>query len=103
MADNNNSSIYINKNINNIVELLNSTIHSNYKPTTNSTKRHITARLREGFALSDFEAVIHFKAKEWRGTDFEKFLRPETLFGSKFESYLQQARKGNWKDRIETV
>ena len=34
--------------------------------------------------------VIDTKAKEWMGTDMEKYLRPETLFGSKFENYLNQ-------------
>ena len=24
----------------------------------------------------------------WQGTEWEKFLRPETLFGTKFEGYL---------------
>jgi hypothetical protein len=30
------------------------------------------------------------KYAEWNGTDMQKFLRPETLYGNKFESYLNQ-------------
>ena len=33
------------------------------------------------------------KCAEWSGTDMENYLRPETLFGSKFESYLNQQPK----------
>lgn len=34
--------------------------------------------------------MIDNKVAEWKGTDMEKFLRPETLFGNKFEGYLNQ-------------
>ena len=42
------------------------------------------------FTVSDFETVIKKKYNEWKGTEFEKFLRPSTLFGTKFEEYLNQ-------------
>ena len=38
--------------------------------------------------IEDFKTVIDKKSREWIGTEFEKFLRPETLFGTKFEGYL---------------
>ncbi|MFR6258931.1 MAG: conserved phage C-terminal domain-containing protein, partial [Anaerovoracaceae bacterium] len=53
----------------------------------------IKARLSDGFSVEDFKLVIEKKYKEWQGTEFEKFLRPETLFGTKFESYLNQRSK----------
>ena len=71
-----------------IVDLLNDRAGTHYKPTTDATKRHINARLAEGYTVDDFRVVIDKKCAEWLGTDMEKFLRPETLFGSKFESYL---------------
>ena len=61
-----------------------------YKPTTKKTQTLIKARLREGFTVDDFKTVINNKVKEWKGSEWEKFLRPETLFGTKFESYLNQ-------------
>lgn len=73
-----------------IVEYLNSRAGTNYRYTTESTKRHINARLNEGFKFDDFVTVIDKKTDEWKGTDMEKYLRPETLFGTKFESYLNQ-------------
>ena len=96
----NNTSIN-NTSINNIyigqvVDYLNEKIGTKYKSTTASTKSHITARLREGFTIDDFKKVIDTKVKEWKDTKYQKYLRPETLFGTKFESYLNQKEKENW-------
>lgn len=71
-----------------IVCYLNEKTNSSYRYTTSKTQSLIRARLNEGFALEDFKMVIDNKVYEWKGTDWEKFLRPETLFGTKFESYL---------------
>jgi uncharacterized phage protein (TIGR02220 family) len=76
--------------ISEIVDYLNDTVGAKYKATSKKTKSLINARFNEGFVLEDFKAVIMKKSTEWIGTDFEKFLRPETLFGTKFESYLNQ-------------
>ena len=61
-----------------------------YSSTSTKTQKLIKARLREKYELEDFKTVIDKKCKEWLGTDMEKYLRPETLFGNKFESYLKQ-------------
>lgn len=71
-----------------IVDYLNQRAGTNYRATTKKTKDCIRARLNEGFTLDDFKTVIDKKAEEWIGTEYEKFIRPETLFGTKFESYL---------------
>lgn len=78
----------IDKEIIYIVGLLNEKAGTKYKPTTPKTKTVINARLSEGFTIDDFKTVIEKKCAEWLGTEWEKFLRPETLFGTKFESYL---------------
>ena len=89
---NNNTSIN-NININKyIVEFLNEKAGTKYRYTTDSTVRKIQARLKEGYTEEDFKQVIETKVAEWKGTDMEKYLRPETLFGTKFESYLNQKR-----------
>ena len=44
--------------------------------------------------ISDFKTVIDKKVKSWAGTEWEKFIRPETLFGTKFESYLNEKVTG---------
>ena len=71
-----------------IVEYLNEKAGTKYRAKTEKTKRLIHARLAEGFTADDFKTVIDKKCTEWMGTEWEKFLRPETLFGTKFESYL---------------
>ena len=60
------------------------------------------ARLNEGYSLDDFKQVIEKKVNEWKGTEMEKYLRPETLFGTKFENYLNQkiAKKKQAEDII---
>ena len=70
------------------VEHLNSALGTNYKSDNEGTVRLITARVNEGYTEDDIKAVIDKKVKEWKGTDMEKYLRPETLFGNKFEGYL---------------
>ena len=82
-----------NENINvirNIIEYLNSKLNTKYQYTSNYIMELVGARLEEGYVLQDFQTVIDKKYKEWNGTEFAKFLRPETLFGSKFSTYLNQ-------------
>lgn len=77
-----------------VVDLLNKHTNSTYKPTTDTTRKFITARLKEGYTLEDFEKVILTKARQWMGGEMEKYLRPATLFSpSHFEAYLNEARK----------
>lgn len=76
--------------IKDIIDYLNMKSNSSYKYSTEKTKSLIKARMNDGFTLEDFKKVIDNKCDEWIGTDFEKFLRPETLFSNKFESYLNQ-------------
>lgn len=71
-----------------IVDYLNEKAGTNYKTTSKKTQSCIHARIAEGFKLDDFKTVIEKKCAEWMGTEWEKFIRPETLFGTKFESYL---------------
>ena len=73
-----------------IVQYLNDRCGTRYRYQTKGTQEHINARLKEGYTVDDFKMVIDKKFEEWHGTDMEKFLRPETLFAGKFESYLNQ-------------
>lgn len=73
-----------------IVQYLNDKCGTRYRYQTKGTQEHINARLKEGYTVDDFKTVIDKKFEEWHGTDMEKFLRPETLFAGKFESYLNQ-------------
>ena len=81
---------YIKKEIEEIVNYLNSKINTKYKASSKNTIKLITARLREGFSIDDFKTVIDKKFKAWVRTEYEQYLTPFTLFGHKFEQYLNQ-------------
>ncbi len=72
-----------------IIDYLNEQAGKRFK-VNDKTKAHINARWNDGYKLPDFRAVIEKKVSEWKGTEMDKFLRPETLFGTKFEGYLNQ-------------
>lgn len=96
---------YINNNDNNdnnlkdkkdIVEYLNEKAGKNFKASTKKTNSCIQARLNDGFSVEDFKRVIDTKVAEWGNDSYwNKFLRPETLFGDKFEGYLNQTTTGS--------
>ena len=74
-----------------VIAYLNEKTGSQYRATSGKTRRGIRARYNEGFKLEDFKRVIDLKTEEWKDDPYWcRFLRPETLFGSKFESYLNQ-------------
>lgn len=76
-----------------VIARLNEKAGTSYKHSSKATQGHINARIAEGYTVEDFYTVIDKKCEEWRGTDFEKYLRPSTLFGSKFENYLNAPAK----------
>ena len=73
-----------------IINYLNSSAKTNFRQSNKKTKTLIKARINEGFTEEDFFRVIDNKVREWSNTEMEKYLRPETLFGTKFEGYLNQ-------------
>lgn len=78
-----------------IVGYLNEKTKSAYRTTTRETKRLIKARLNEGFTVDDFKTVIDKKTAVWfNDTKMKNYLRPTTLFGPKFEEYLNEKVKG---------
>lgn len=78
-----------------IIDHLNQRTGKHYLYGTKETVKQISNRLRDGFVVADFIRVIDVKSDEWLGTKMEQYLRPTTLFGPKFEGYLnqQQARR----------
>ena len=84
------------KDIVEIVSHLNEVCGTNYGTGTKETQRLISARMRDGFKLDDFIKVIDIKAAEWLNDNkMKSYLRPQTLFGTKFEAYLNQGAAGS--------
>ena len=79
----------VNKDIKDIIDDLNLVLGTTYKHTSSKTKDLIQARLNDGFTVEDFKTVHRKMLRAW-GTDEKmvKYLRPITLYGPKFESYL---------------
>lgn len=73
-----------------VIDYLNKKAGRKYKPANGNTK-WIQARLSEGYELNDFIKVIDIKTASWKNDKkYKNFLRPETLFGNKFDSYLNE-------------
>ncbi|MFC1515620.1 conserved phage C-terminal domain-containing protein [Thermodesulfobacteriota bacterium] len=73
-----------------IVSYLNEKSGRDFKPTTKKTKNLIIARFNEGFTENDFFTVIDSQCQKWlNDPKMNQYIRPETLFGNKFEGYLQ--------------
>ena len=72
-----------------VINHLNLRAGTKYKSTTANTRKLIKARLKEGFTVEDMKLVIDKKCADWlNNPKMAEFLRPGTLFGSKFEGYL---------------
>ena len=85
-----------------IIKYLNASVGSHYSAKSKANIRHIRARFAEGFNPYDFKRVIDTKVDEWKDRpEMRKYLRPETLFGTKFESYLNQVDVEEYLDDDE--
>lgn len=74
-----------------IVSYLNQKTGKRFKAKTKATQRLINARLKEGYTIPDFKRVIDIKVAQWKGDEaMNKYLQPSTLFGTKFEGYVNE-------------
>ena len=85
-----NNNIYSREIEKNIIDYLNKKLDSNYRYDSKKTTELIKARLNQGFKEEDFYKVIDKKYNEWNDSEMAIYLRPTTLFGTKFEDYLNQ-------------
>ena len=76
-----------------IIEHLNLCAKTNYKYRSKKTQSLIKARWNEGYRFEDFKYVHSVKMEQWMNSDMEKYMRPETLYSNKFESYREQKPK----------
>lgn len=88
-----------------ILDYLNEKLGTKYRPNATKNKTVINARLNEGYKLDDFKTVIDNKIADWGNNQkMSKFLRPETLFGTKFDAYLNEKKisqsNTTWNQRV---
>lgn len=86
-TENNNNKLLICKEV---ISYLNLKAKKNFKVDTASHHKFIKARLKEGYALEDFKKVVDVMVAKWKGTEYEQYLQPQTLFGNKMDNYLNQ-------------
>lgn len=84
-----------------IIDYLNSKTGKKYRDNVPKNKSLIKARWSEGYLLEDFKQVIDNMVKDWSGTKYAKYLRPETLFGTKFDGYLNQGNVVNREKKTD--
>lgn len=73
-----------------VISYLNLKSKKNFKVDTASHQKFIKARLKEGYVLEDFKKVVDVMVAKWKGTEYEQYLQPQTLFGNKMDNYLNQ-------------
>jgi uncharacterized phage protein (TIGR02220 family) len=83
-----------------IIDYLNSKAGSRYRYTSEGNNKYIRARLNEGYTINDFKTVIDKMVINWTGTEYEQYLRPSTLFGNKFENYLNIKIKQSAQNQV---
>lgn len=72
------------------IDYLNMVANTNYSYNFPSTITSLNSLIELGYNYEDFKSVIDKKWNEWKGTKFQEFVRPTTLFGEKFENYLNE-------------
>lgn len=85
-----------------IIDYLNSKLGTKYRVNSKLTSSHINARLEEGYTVDDFKRVIDSKILKW-GNDIKmsQYLTPDTLFGVKFEKYVNETPTEKTAEVIE--
>ncbi|QTJ50505.1 replication protein [Dolosigranulum pigrum] len=74
-----------------IVDYLNEKADRQFRSTTNKTQSLIRARFNDGWKVKHFKTVIDNKVAQWKDdNNMQRYLRPDTLFGTKFEGYLNE-------------
>ena len=84
-----------------VISYMNELAGTNFKSSTKKTQSLISARIKEGVTLEELVSVVYFKYQSWvlrpfkfsNGVMSDKYFRPNTLFGTKFEEYLEDYKK----------
>ena len=83
------------------IEYLNERVGSKVNSNDRLSNMLIGGLHDNGMTIIDFYQVIDFKSKQWSGTKYAPYLRPQTLFGNKFQQYLYESR--TTKDRFQKL
>lgn len=73
-----------------VIKYLNEKTNKKFTTKNKQTIRFINARIKEGYNVDHFKKVIDIKSAKWLNSSMEDYLRPQTLFSTKMESYLNE-------------
>lgn len=79
----------------NIIQHFNLKCDKSYKLDSDVFIDYVDKLIGKGFSEQDIISVIDQKSKDWMNTKYAQYLRPSTLFGDKFEIYLNDCQSGN--------
>lgn len=86
-----------------VIQYLNIQTNHNYRPTEANT-RHLIARINERYTMKQVMTVIRYKTIEWEQNEkMKQFLRPATLFGTKFDTYLNSEQVGRTEAELNEM
>ena len=72
------------------IRYMNEVTGKELKPEDFQKEQYFHDLIDKNYTISDFRKVIDKKYKQWKGTQFEKYVRPQTLFNKNFENYLNE-------------
>lgn len=85
-----------------IIEYLNLKTKKSFTTRNKQSNKYIIARLKEGFTVEECKKVIDNKVNAWGHIPkMIPYLRPITLFDTRFESYLNDCESENQKKERE--
>lgn len=75
--------------MNEVISFLNETCGTRY--ILDAMCKHLLNKILKNFTVYDIKKVIYYKKRMWGHTEKCIYLRPKTLFGANFISYLNEA------------
>jgi uncharacterized phage protein (TIGR02220 family) len=84
-----------------VIQYLNTNAGTDFKKELYANDEQMLKLIEVGYTYDDFKQVIDKKIKDWKGTQYETYLRPYTLFSTKFETYLNEKRTS--KNKLEQL
>lgn len=85
------------------IEYLNEKTNSDFIPNFPETIKCLTELMEVGYGLADFKTVIDKKWEQWKGTKYQMYIRPSTLFGKNFENYLNEPARNPKNNAIQQL
>lgn len=86
-----------------VISYLNHVTGKKFSATGADNTKYVMKLLKENYSFEDFKHVIDVKTSKWKGTDMDDYLRPQTLFGSKFNAYLNESINHGTKQTSSSI